>query len=189
MYTLQVITPPTSEPVTVADMHAQLRLNDSSEDALIATYISAAREMFEKLTLRTVLPTTYRQHVPYFTSAVTLMMAPVIAVNVVNYWDINDTLQTATVRSDTISLPGTIWMDVYPVTSANRQPKAYVEYVAGWANLAAVPAQVRTGIMLLAAHYYEHRESSTTDILNDVPQGFTAICNQYKTGMVGSWGA
>ena len=169
-------------------MHAQLRLNDSSEDALIQTYISAAREMFEKMTLRTVLPTTYRQHVPYLTGAVTLMMAPVIAINLVSYWDVNDTLQVATVRSDTISLPGSIWMDIYPVTSTNKSPKAYVEYSAGWPNLAAVPAQVRTAIMLLAAHYYEHRQSSTTDVLNDVPQGFKSICDQYRTGLVGNWG-
>lgn len=188
MYTLQVLTPPASEPVTVADMHAQLRLNDSSEDTLLATYISAAREMFEKMTLRTILPTTYRQHVPYFTSAVTLMMAPVTSIIGVSYWDKDETLQTASVRSDTISLPGTVWMDTYPVTSPNKNPKAFVDYVAGWVNLAAVPAQVKTAIMLLAAHYYEHRESSTTDILNEVPIGFRAVCDQYKTGLVGSWG-
>ena len=59
---VQLITPPASEPVTLAELKAQARVNTgTAEDAELTRYLSAARELFERRTGRAVLPTQFRQ--------------------------------------------------------------------------------------------------------------------------------
>lgn len=62
MYGLQVITPPATDPVAAADLRAWLRLNDASEDGLLAELLAGAVDLFENDTNRPVLATVYRQH-------------------------------------------------------------------------------------------------------------------------------
>jgi len=186
MYTLEVITPPATEPVSVADLKAHLRLNDDSEDALLSGFVTTARILFEEATGRAVVSTQFRQHVPTLAAPVYLMKYPVLTVDAVKYHDGDDNLQTAsTHRTDTISVPAQVWFDDYPTTSATKKPVAYVEFTAGWAT---VPEPVKIAIKLLAGHYYQNREAFIEASLDELPHGFRAVCNLYKTGLVGPWG-
>jgi uncharacterized phiE125 gp8 family phage protein len=188
MYTLVVITPPATEPVTVAELKSHLRLNDDSEDALLSGFITTARTMFEEATGRAVVSTGFRQHVPTLAAPVYLMKYPVISLNAVKYYDEAGALQTAnpsTYYTDTISVPAQVWFDDYPDTSDTKKPVAYVEFTAGWAT---VPETVKTAIKLLAGHYYHNREAYTDSRLDELPQGFRAVCELYKTGLIGPWG-
>jgi uncharacterized phiE125 gp8 family phage protein len=188
MYSIEVLTPPTTEPVSVSELKAQLRLNDDSEDSLLAGYIKTAREFFESYTMRAVHPTMFRQHSPFLDRPIYLMRNQVRAINTFKYWDTNNTLQTiSTYNSDVISTPGNVWLSNYPTTSTTKCPVAYVEYSAGW-DTDKVPSMVSTGIRLLAAHYYEFRNSHQESELKDVPMGFRAVCDQFKTGAIGYWG-
>jgi uncharacterized phiE125 gp8 family phage protein len=189
MYHIQVISPPASEPVSLSELKAHLRLNDDSEDALLIGFIKAAREFFERYTGRIVLPTTLRQHVYYLTGPVYLMRGNVTSIEDFYYYDQNDSLTELTeYHEDTISLPSSVWLDSYPTTSPTKTPNAYVTFVAGWADTNAVPEMVKVGIKLLAAHYYEQRNSHSPEDLKTVPMGFKSICDQFKTGLVGDWG-
>jgi uncharacterized phiE125 gp8 family phage protein len=188
MYTIEVVTPPESEPVTLNELKAHLRLNDDSEDALLTGFIKAAREVFESYTGRIVLPTTLRQHVPYFNSRVYLMRSQARSIVSVKYWDASNVLTTLEdFHSDVITCPGSVWLDSYPVTSSTKSPKAYVEFEAGW-EPEQVPEMVKVGIKLLAAHYYEQRNSHSPEDLKTVPMGFKAVCEQFKTGLMGPFG-
>jgi uncharacterized phiE125 gp8 family phage protein len=86
-----------------------------------------------------------------------------------------------------ISCPGSVWLDSYPVTSSTKSPKAYVEFEAGW-EPEQVPEMAKTAIKLLAAHYYENRNSHSETSLETVPMGFKAVCEQFKTGLMGPFG-
>lgn len=188
MYTIEVITPPATEPVSVNELKAQLRLNDDSEDTLLSAYIKTARELFEAYTGRAVHPTTFRQHVPYFNSRVYLMKSQARSIASVKYWDQDDNLQTVgSYSSDVISCPGSVWLESYPITSRSKHPKAYVQFEAGW-DTDKVPEMAKTAIKLLAAHYYENRNSHSETNLQTVPMGFKAVCDGYKTGLIGPFG-
>lgn len=189
MYTLVVITPPATEPVTVAELNSHLRLNDTSEDALLAAFITTARTIFEEATGRAVVTTGFRQHVPTLNAPVHLMKYPLGTITAVKYYDTNGTLQTAnpsTYYTDTVSVPAQVWFDNYPSTSTTKKPAAYVEFTAGWAT-ATVPETVKLAIKLLAGHFYHNREAYTELNLEELPHGFRAVCDLYKTGLIGNW--
>lgn len=57
---LVTVVAPTVEPVTLAEVKAHLRVTHADQDALIATYISAAREAVEVNTGRALAAGTYR---------------------------------------------------------------------------------------------------------------------------------
>lgn len=189
MYTVQITTPPSTEPVTVDELKAQLRLNDDSEDTLLAEYIQIAREFFEAYTMRAVHPTTFRQYLDRLETDINLMRSQVRSVVSVKYYDTNGTLQTLSTNdytTDTVSCPGTVTIHNLPAVSSTKSPVAYVEFSAGW-DTDKVPKMVKSAIRLLAAHFYQHREAHTENPIEALPFGFRAVCDQYMTGTFGPW--
>src|SRR4051794_14941562 len=60
---IEVVTPPAEEPVSLDELKLQTRVDNAEEDALLSSYIAAAREAFEHLTDgRVIVATTYREH-------------------------------------------------------------------------------------------------------------------------------
>lgn len=191
MYTLKVTTPPVSEPVTVADLMSFLRLNDDSELSQLNEFITAARQMFEKRTGLTLLPTTYRQYTPTLNVTTYLMTSPIISVESVSYYDSNDELQTLTTgfSADTISTPASVAVDNLPsLTGTKRTPKAYITFVAGHDDVASVPPDIKIAIKELAAWWYLNREAYSELSYKGIPFGFDGICSLHRTGLLGSWG-
>lgn len=185
MYSISVLTPPASEPVTVSQLKAQLRLNTTDEDSLLAGMITSARMMFEGRTNRAVMPTQFRQYLSSFDSTVYLMRGQVTSIDAVKYYDPSGTLQTSTTYlSDTVSLPAKIWYQTWPSTTYTLQPAASVDFTAGWTE---PPALVVQGILLLAAHYFEHRAAWEDDHLTELPMGFRSVCGMFDCGLQGEW--
>jgi uncharacterized phiE125 gp8 family phage protein len=58
--TYALITPPTSEPITLAETKSHLRLDDTNEDALLAALIRTAREHLERTTGLSLITQTWR---------------------------------------------------------------------------------------------------------------------------------
>ncbi len=67
---------------------------------------------------------------------------------------------------------------------------AEIEFEAGfgpaWAD---IPADLGHAVLLLAAHYYEHRNDATDSRLMQMPFGVTALIERYRNLRVGRWGA
>lgn len=211
MYSITTITPPVSEPVSVATLKASLRLNTSDEDSLLAGYITTARMQFEHLTQRAVFTQTLRQYVqaiahtgaawdvcdpfgignlyprqsPYPT--LYIMRGDVQSVSSVHYYDAAGSLQTSSTHTtDLIGNPARVyWASGLPSITTAQPHVAYCDFVAGWTS---VPADVCTAIQLMASHYYEQRSAYVTDNLKELPHGFASICSKYTLGLSGSWG-
>jgi uncharacterized phiE125 gp8 family phage protein len=60
--TFALITPPSAEALTLAEVKAHLRLDDGSEDALLASLISVAREHPERTTGLCLITQVWRLH-------------------------------------------------------------------------------------------------------------------------------
>jgi uncharacterized phiE125 gp8 family phage protein len=201
MYSLQVITPPASEPVTLTQLKLQLRLNPSVivEDNMLTLAITTARQEFEFKTHRCVMPTTVRQYAsklphdhwryhemfhPLTLTSVYLMAGDVqsIASVMIRNADGSYTADT-TNTADLTCVPERIYW-LTPPTVQPIGPVLYVQYVAGFAVL---PVDVQQAILLRAAHLYEQRSSETSDNLKPIAGGFDAVCAKYERGNFGPW--
>ena len=184
--TIQIVTPPASEPLTLAEVKEFLRVDHSDDDATLAIFITAARQLCESYTRLALMPTTFEeyfddfpQYTGTFKDEIRLSRSPVSAVTYVKYIDGNETTITANAadyKIDTISRPARIspdngWFGTYETINA-----VFVRYVAGFADAASVPAPLKHGMMLVIGDMYENR----TDSVKRLPTASEYLWNPYR---------
>ena len=165
---LSLIVPPSIEPITVAEMRAQCRIDasDTSEDALLAIYITAARMAAEHELQRALIFKTWELRLDAFPAAeINLGMAMASSVLSVQYIDQAGDLQAlspelyaldaSTAPGWLLPADGTNWPATDDVANAVR-----IQFVAGFGATAdTVPANVRAWILVTAATLYAQREA------------------------------
>lgn len=163
---LKLITAPATEPVTVAEVRAQCRVDDTAEDALLAVYIEAARQLCEEAIGRPLITQTWEQALDAFPAGeIKLLKAPVQSITSVIYTDTAGAAQTmdaADYSLDKETYPGgwllpadgTDWPSTDDVINAVK-----VRYVAGYGNAAAVPAPLRVWILATVAALHQQRSA------------------------------
>ena len=184
--TIQVVTPPASEPLTLSEVKEFLRVDHSDDDATLAIFIAAARQLCESYTRLALMPTTFEEYFddfPQYTGTykdeIRLSRSPVSAVTYVKYIDGNETTITASAsdyKTDLISQPARIspdngWFGTYETINA-----VFIRYVAGYADAASVPAPLKHGMLLVIGDMYENR----TDSVKRLPTAAEYLWNPYR---------
>jgi len=159
---------PTAEPVTRAEAKIYSRIDITTDDSLIDSLITAAREEAEYYTNRSFCRRTYRADIPYFADTMWLPLGPVISISSIKYYDTSSptvltSLATNTfqlVRDKVVRVHGGTWPSIYP-----RHDAVQITYVAGYAPTSSpeveaenVPARVKAAIYLAVGDLYENRE-------------------------------
>lgn len=169
-WALSVITAPASEPVSLAEAKAHLRVDGSDEDDLIDRLIATAREYCEPIARRSFMPQTLMMSFdgwPVVCDAPTylvLFRPPVQSVSHIKYYDSAGVLQTMTASdyvADLVAAPPRIYLAdgaAWPSETLRAGLAVQVTYVAGYADADAVPARYKQAMMLLIGHWYENRE-------------------------------
>ena len=161
---LRVITPPASEPVSLETMKAHLRVDATSEDALILAYLQSARELGEGLARRAFITQTLELVLDAFPAdgILKLPRPPLLSVTSVKYTDVDGVEATWTdYVVDARSEPGVIIFRSTPNVSLLESGAVAVRFVAGYgAAPTAVPSIFTQGILLSTAHWYENREGA-----------------------------
>lgn len=210
MFGLTVQTPPAAGPVTAEKLRGRLRLNHTAEDELLDELLAAAVELFELDAGRPVLATTYRQHLAawpfgYLVDSTVDPMARIPGAIVLGrggvtsvtglYRTLGDGSAEAVTgwAADLVTPPARVRLASAPppaTTSAGLlvSPVGYVEFVAGWANAAAVPALVTNALCLVAAHWYQHRAAYTERTLDELAGGWRRVVDKFRSGLSGPWG-
>ena len=157
---------PVSEPVSLAEAKAHLRVTASDENDLISALIVAARQYCENLSGRTLAPRNFLQTMDRFPDGggdITLRRSPVTAVASVYYYSLEttNTLMSPSTdyRLDLQQIPArirlplgtTLWKNAYITDDAVR-----ITYTAG---AASAPTAAKQTILLLVGHWFENRES------------------------------
>jgi len=176
---IRVETAPTAEPVSVAELKANLRLNDTTWDAtVLPLLIEAARQAVENECNRALINTTFQQFYdewPYSSEYpyIELVRAPVASVSSIKYIDTDGDEQTWTAsnyRVDMWSQPARVELAYAQSWPAIRQivNSITIEYVAGYgASSASVPDALRQAVLMLASDMFEHSESQAESALHD----------------------
>lgn len=163
---ISIKTAPSVEPVSAADLRAYLRLDDTSQDTMLAGIISGVRAAVEIDLGRTLITTHYYLDFDEFPCVIELARPPVQSVTSITYTDTDGTVQTLSTslyRTDLTSLYPRIipvYGEVFPAT-LNTTNAMRVEYKAGYGDAATnVPQAIREAIKMLAADIFEHSEAS-----------------------------
>lgn len=168
----------TLEPVMLAEARVHLRQTDTTEDALIARLISAARRLCEKDVRRTFLTSTWDysldvfpwSYVPFaprsftqypYEAEVRIPNPPLVSVTSFSYVDTGGSTLVLSgsaygFRPGTpgVLVPayGTIWPFVRGLPG-----DVVVRYVAGYGTAADVPEEAKAAILMRVGYLYDNR--------------------------------
>ncbi len=160
---------PASEPVTLADAKAHLRVIDTAEDSYILGLIALARTAAEEATGRAFVTQSWRLRLDAWPNArrvpvVDLPRPPLRAIDAVRTYDsagAASVWDASGYDADTIGTPGRLMRKPGATWPAPGRFAAGIEidFQAGYGALGSdVPAPLRHAILLHVAHLYENRE-------------------------------
>lgn len=181
----KLITGPVSEPVTLAEAKIHLKIDsDTTDDALIAVLITAAREWAEQYTRRVFVSQVWELALNYFCNPeIWIEKTPVSVLTSIKYYDVNGTEQTLATTvwgfSD-YSEPGRVYLKYaqsWPTTRGQKDD-IKIRFTAGYTT---VPASVKDAILLIVGHLYENREDVVIGRqVNDLPKGSQFLLDPYR---------
>ena len=162
---LQLITPPSLEPVTLDEAKAHLKVDTADDDALIATLITAARARAEWHMGRALVTQSWILWLDCWPGdgVAEIALPPLQAVSAVTVYARDNTpsvVDASRYFIDTASAPGRVVFDCFtaPTFDLRRRGAVAIAFDAGYGGAADdVPAQIREAILQIAAELYVNR--------------------------------
>lgn len=176
-----LVTAPDIEPVTVAEVRTQLRVDLTDEDTYIALCITTARQWCENYTQRKFITQTWRLYLDKFAvREITLPYGRLQSISSIQYYDTNNALQTLSSDEYEIDIygdegmvrpkDGYDWPATYPRLNA-----VIITFICGYGDDATdVPEGLRHAIKYTAGQLYENRES-----ISSLPQAVQPLIYPY----------
>ena len=185
--TLRLIAGPATEPLTLAEAKAHLRVSHTAEDDLITSFITAAREAAEHETGRSLITQTWEQVLDTFPPCeIELGWPDVLSVLSVKYTDTASTEQTISPTYyvlDSATSPG--WLlpaygYTWPVT-LDTVNAVRVRFTTGYGAASDVPAGIKTWMKLRIGTLYRFREEVHGTPLSEMPGGYVdRLLDKYR---------
>ena len=162
---LELIRPPAVEPISIAEAKAHARIDTADEDAIVASLITTSRLTIEAALGLGLVSQDWRirlDAVPR-SGVIDLPMRPLDAVLAVRVRDAAGgavTLSASDYEVDAVSVPPRIALSpTVGVLPGVRLGGLEIDATVGYGAAATdVPAPIRQALLMLVAHWYEHRE-------------------------------
>jgi uncharacterized phiE125 gp8 family phage protein len=161
---LQLVTAPTQEPVTLVEAKAHLRVDFADDDALITSLIAAARQAAETLTGRQLVTARWKQVFDCFPwHAILLAKAPLQSIVSIEYLDMGAVLQTLAAPMYTVDVAceparvTPVFGQIWPI-SLPQIGSVSVTFDAGYGGPSLVPDGIKAWIKIRVGSLYAHRE-------------------------------
>jgi len=187
MRAYKVVTPATSNPLTLTETKTHLKVDTTADDTFITNLIRSATSSAQEYTNRFFIATTIQQYGDKWEDISNLFKSPVASVTVIKYVDPSGSLQTLSTDVyfvDDVNKPARIGLkpnQSFPEI-IDRLNAIYVEYVVG---IAAGPDEVDEGIrqalLLTIGNWYQNRQAVVTGtIATELPMNAKFLLDQYK---------
>jgi uncharacterized phiE125 gp8 family phage protein len=186
---LVLTSAPAIEPVSLAEAKAHLRVDGSAEDTLIASLVITSRLHVEAALGLALVTQGWSLFLDDWPAgpAVRLPLRPVQEIAAVRLYAADESLETLapdTYLLDGAGAPARIVRQGALAWPAPRRAANAIEiaFVAGFGDAAAdVPAPIRQAVLLLVAHWYEHREPVEIGAAHAaVPQMVSELLHPYR---------
>jgi len=170
-----LIGAPAIEPVSLAGAKSWLREDGADEDDLIQTLIVAARMSLEAYTRRFFVTQSWRLTFDCWPASVAstatlfIPFAPFQALTEMRVYDVSDAAQTIeaeTYRAPSANDGGRVFFKSAPPAPGRATDGIEIDFTAGYGALASdTPEPLRRAILVLLAHWREHRGDDGDDAL------------------------
>jgi len=176
-------------PVSLEMMKAHLRVQSTSEDALIQLYIRAATRAVEGYTRRALVQRAFVQTLDEFPcdAEIQLKMSRLVEVTKVEYVSVDGAVvewDEENYSTDASGLFGRIVKKlgvVWPWTLVREPAAVRITFIAGYGETGeTVPEGLQVGILLLAANFYERRVPVADGMIQEVPLTYRYLLDIYK---------
>jgi uncharacterized phiE125 gp8 family phage protein len=169
-------------PISLEEVRAHLRIDQSEEDPTLQIYIDAATGYLEGpngILGRLLATQSWLQPYPLFTDPLLLPLElqPVQSVIALNYWDasgvqrlMSDTLYRL-VQAEAGPRVERTTADPWPATAV-RDDAVSLEFVAGEI---AVTTPIRQAMLLMVGHWYANREAVAAGGMAELPLAVTSL--------------
>ena len=157
-----LLTPPATEPLTLAEAKSYLRVETDDDDAVIAALVSAARSHVEAQTRRALISQTWRLVRDQWPrdGRIAVVPAPLREVAAARIRDSQGAAHTIDVQAFIVD-PGASVISFAPWSLAAPSQIASgieIDVDVGYGDAGGdVPEPLRQAIRLLVAHWYENR--------------------------------
>jgi uncharacterized phiE125 gp8 family phage protein len=183
-----LLSPPASEPLSLADAKLFLRVEHDADDDLIAALIAAARLQIEARTRRALMTQSWRltRDVWPAGGALPILPVPLRQATAIGVYDSAGMLQMLDVGNfhiDTASAPAMLsFARAAPPAPGRPHGGIEIDIEAGYGDDAGdVPEPLRQAIRLLVAHWYENRRViSATGEVASLPSSVSALIAPYR---------
>ena len=187
MRAFKVVTPATSNPITLTEAKTHLKVDTTADDTFITNLIKSATSSAQEYTNRFFIATTIQQVGDKWEDISNLFKSPVLSVTNIKYVStdgILTTLNSSVYFLDDVNKPARIGLkpnQSYPEI-IDRLNAVQVNYVVG---LAAGPDEVDEGIrqalLLTIGNWYQNRQAVVTGtIATELPMNAKFLLDQYK---------
>jgi uncharacterized phiE125 gp8 family phage protein len=181
-----LVTPPASEPVTLAEVKSQRNITDVYSDTELTRLIAAVRSYVEGYTGRALITQTWDLFLNEFEPGICIPMPVLQSVTTVKYTDTDGNQQTLADTEYTVVIneqPGYIvpsynndWPDIRYVPEAVE-----IRFVAGYGAASTdVPEDLRNAIFLLLGLWHENTEDAQPFAMNQIPFGVRSLLDPYR---------
>lgn len=202
---IRVVTPPATEPLSLEEAKAHLRLEQSADDAYVTTLIKAAREYVEQVCWRGLVTQTLEVTMDRFPdsalgsgvsgmnvgwsdwqkSKFELPFGKLVTLTSVKYLDVNgveQTMPSSDYTVDDVSIPAKVYLG-YNKVWPNTRPQwdaVRVRYDVGQA-VNVLPSALKQAMLLLISQMYEFRTPEVTGtIISSVQFAFDSLVQPYR---------
>lgn len=179
-----LLNAPATEPLSLAETKAFLRVEHSDEDALISDLIAAARAQVEIRTRLRLMTQTWRVFASAWPRDGRLIIGfgplrDILAARLRDRDDTETSIDAESLAVDATALRPTIVFT--PGSLSNPEPSQTIEIdvEAGYGAAGDVPKPLRQAMRLLIAHGYERR-TIVSEKPGRLPEGFDALIAPYR---------
>ncbi|WP_045836045.1 head-tail connector protein [Hyphomicrobium sp. 99] len=186
---LVMTTPPAVEPVTVADAKAHMRIDSDDEDVLIGSLLLTSRLHIEVALSLALITQSWKLTLDRWPGGrdVELPLTPLRSIDEVrvkNAAGVANAVPAESYLVDLASRPARlVWNNSVPPSPQVRANGIEIDMTVGFGSTGeSVPAPLKHAILMLTAHWYEHRDPG--EIGSDdarIPECVSALINPFRT--------
>lgn len=157
-----LITPPASEPLTLAEAKLYLRIDTDDEDDLVGALVAAARAHVEARTRRALVTQTWRFVFDDWPAngRTALRLAPLQSVAAARVYDASGAAHALDSGTFVVDAAASVlaWPPWAVPVPGRDAAGIEIDVVAGYGDVGGdVPETLRQAVRLLVAHWYENR--------------------------------